>query len=41
MEEKVDLAKLFGITSVSVWRLGNIPHYSDPGLYYDVMTALQ
>ena len=41
VEEKVDLAKLFGITSVSVWRLGNIPHYSDPGLYYDVMTALQ
>lgn len=39
--EKVALAKLFGVTGISVWRLGTIPHYSDPGLYYDVMTVLQ
>lgn len=39
--EKVALAKLFGITSVSVWRLGTIPHYSDSGLYYDVMPILR
>ena len=38
--EKVALAKLFGVTGVSVWRLGTIPHYSDAGLYYDVMPAL-
>ena len=38
--EKVALAKLFGITGVSVWRLGTIPTYSDPGLYYDIMPAL-
>ena len=39
--EKVALAKLFGITSLSVWRLGTIPHYSDSGLYYDVMAILR
>ena len=39
--KKVALAKLFGVTSVSVWRLGTIPHYSDSGLYYDIMPALQ
>ena len=38
--EKVVLAKLFGVTGVSVWRLGTIPHYSDAGLYYDVMPVL-
>ena len=41
MVKKVALAKLFGVTSVSVWRLGTIPHYSDSGLYYDIMPALQ
>ena len=38
--EKVVLAKFFGVTGVSVWRLGTIPHYSDAGLYYDVMPVL-
>ena len=35
------LAKLFGITSVSVWRLGTIPNYSDAGIYYNVMAILK
>lgn len=39
--EKVALAKLFGITSVSVWRLGTIPNYSDAGIYYNVMAILK
>jgi spore germination protein YaaH len=37
---KLTLARMLGITSVSVWRLGLIPAYSDDGLYYDVMGAL-
>lgn len=37
--EKVQLAKLFGIDSVSLWRLGNIPNVSDAGLYFDVLSA--
>ena len=31
VEVKVDLARMFGITSVSVWRLGLIPNYDDNG----------
>ena len=38
--DKVDLARMFGITGVSIWRLGNIPDYADvPN--YDVWSALQ
>ncbi|MCI2057571.1 MAG: S-layer homology domain-containing protein [Oscillibacter sp.] len=36
---KVKLAKLFGINSVSLWRLGTIPTYSDVG--FDWMSAIQ
>jgi len=38
---KVQLARLFGINDVSVWRLGIIPDYSDEGIYYDVTDALK
>ena len=38
--EKVVLAKLFGVTGVSLWRLGIIPHYSNPQFHYDVMSAI-
>ena len=37
---KVELAKLFGIDGVSLWRLGNIPNYDDSGIYYNVMGAI-
>lgn len=37
--EKVQLAKLFGITSVSLWRLGNLPNDATPGLYFNVLPA--
>lgn len=40
ISDKVDLAKLFGIKSVSLWRLGTIPNYSDEGLYYNAMDAV-
>lgn len=38
--EKAALSRMFGITGVSFWRLGNLPDYNDPGLYYNVMDAL-
>lgn len=38
--DKVNLAQMFGITGVSLWRLGNIPNDSGDGLYYDVWAAL-
>ena len=38
--EKLACAKLVGVTSVSVWRLGLIPDYADEGLHYDVMSVL-
>ena len=38
--EKVELARMFGITGVSLWRLGNVPNYDDEGLYYDAWGSL-
>ncbi|MBQ1241938.1 MAG: S-layer homology domain-containing protein [Oscillospiraceae bacterium] len=40
IEEKVGLARLLGVTGVSVWRLGLIPNYADEGLSYDAMRAI-
>ncbi len=40
IEEKISLAKMFGINNISVWRLGNIPTYSnvnDKDVYMDVV----
>jgi spore germination protein YaaH len=39
--DKVQLAKLFGIHGVSLWRLGQVPNYMDEGLYYNVMESLK
>ena len=39
--EKVRLAKLFGVTSVSLWRLGNLPADSTDGLYYNILSDCQ
>ncbi len=38
--DKIELARMFGITGVSLWRLGNVPDYADAGLYYDVWDQL-
>ena len=38
--DKIELARMFGITGVSLWRLGNVPDYSDEGLFYDVWDSL-
>lgn len=38
--DKIELARMFGITGVSLWRLGNVPDYTDEGLYYDVWDSL-
>jgi len=39
VDAKIRLAKMFGINGISLWRLGNIPDYEDPGakkVYLDV-----
>ncbi len=41
VEDKLKLAKLFGIKGVSLWRIGLIPNYPDDGLYYDVMKSIK
>ncbi|HVI42370.1 MAG TPA: glycosyl hydrolase family 18 protein, partial [Anaerovoracaceae bacterium] len=41
VNDKIELAKLFGIKGVSFWRLGTIPDYSDDGLYYNVMNSIK
>ncbi len=38
--EKLDLARMFGITGVSVWRVGMIPTYGEIG-NYDVWSVLK
>lgn len=38
--EKLSCAKLLGVNSVSVWRLGLIPTCADEGLHYNVLRAL-
>lgn len=37
---KLDLARMFGINSVSLWRLGNIPDYDDAGLHLNIWGSL-
>ncbi len=40
---KLDLARMFGINSISVWRLGQIPDYDDSAngeIYYNVLGTL-
>lgn len=41
VSDKLELARLFGIKGVSVWRLGTIPNYSDAGLYYNVINSMK
>ncbi|AOY78038.1 glycosyl hydrolase family 18 protein [Clostridium formicaceticum] len=39
IQAKIDLAKMFGIEGISLWRLGNIPNYEEYGskkIYLDV-----
>lgn len=39
VNDKIQLAKLFGINGVSLWRIGIIPDY-DESLYYDVWDCI-
>lgn len=38
---KVQLAKLFGIRGVSIWRLGTVPNYTDSGLYFNLLSGVR
>lgn len=38
--EKIELARMFGITGISLWRLGNVPDYDDEGLEYDIWSSI-
>lgn len=38
--DKIELAQMFGITGVSLWRLGTVPNYPNEGLYYNVWESL-
>lgn len=39
--DKIELARMFGVNGVSLWRVGNIPSYAeDAALYYDVWPAI-
>lgn len=38
--EKVGLAAMFGVTGVSLWRVGTLPNVPDAGLNYDVWNQL-
>lgn len=40
VQAKLQLARMFGINGVSVWRLGLVPYYNDAGISYDVADAL-
>lgn len=40
VEAKLQLARMFGINGVSLWRLGNIPNYPGEGLYFDVWDSI-
>ena len=44
IEEKIKLAKMFGIQDISIWRLGNIPNYPDGNskeVYMDTMILFE
>ena len=41
VKDKIELARLFDIKGVSIWRLGIIPDHSDAGLYYNVMESIR
>ena len=39
--DKIELARMFGVNGVSLWRIGNIPSYGeDAALYYDVWPGI-
>lgn len=40
VQDKLQLAKMFSITGVSLWRIGNIPAYQDEGLHYNVWSTI-
>ncbi len=41
VNDKLQLAKLFGVDGASFWRLGLIPNYADEGLYYNVLESIR
>ena len=44
VQEKINLARMFGINGISLWRLGNIPDYEEPDtkkIYLNVWQQIQ
>ncbi|NCB63814.1 MAG: hypothetical protein EOM52_09450 [Clostridia bacterium] len=41
VKDKLDLARMFGISGVSIWRIGIIPTDAAAGIHYDVWSAIQ
>lgn len=41
IQAKINLAKMFGIRGISLWRLGNIPDFEQTGLKMDYMDVWQ
>ncbi len=40
VKDKIGLANMFGITGISLWRLGIVPDYDDPGLNYNIWNSI-
>lgn len=39
--DKIELARMFGVNGISLWRIGNIPSYAEhPAVWYDVWPAV-
>lgn len=40
IQAKIGLSRMFGISGISIWRLGNIPDYEQSAVYLDVWQAI-
>jgi spore germination protein YaaH len=38
--DKINMAKLFGVNGISLWRLGTIPDYEDEGINLNIWNEI-